>query len=161
MLALTACEKEPIESAGESVSEEILYFTSYEEATDLDGYEGYAGGTSEDAPIGSGERSLKVSGGCIYPHLYFKIGPYLESKKISISFQGKTDNGGAIYINTNIETGPSENIFVQNTEWEEHQYSEIMELETGAQLEINFGAGGIAASTMWIDDLKIYVEETE
>ena len=156
ILALTACNKEPIDS-GSSISEEILYFSSYEDASDLDGYEGHEGSIVEEAPVDGGDFSLKIQGGCVTPHLHFKIGPYLEGKKISMSFQGRSEGSGTIFLSSNVVPTPMENIIIEGSDWESYNYNEIYELEAGAILDVTFISGGIMATATWIDELKLYV----
>ena len=157
IVLFSSCEKAPIETS----ANEILYYSSYESETDLEGYEGYAGIIAEEAPAGAGESSLLIDGGCIVPHLSFQIGPYLEGKNISLSFIAKTDNGGSITLSSNENPSDSENILIQNTEWEDYLKKEIHNLEAGSQLKISFISGGIAASKTWVDQLTLFVETEE
>jgi len=157
IVLFSSCEKSPIEA----FANEILYYSSYESETDLEGYEGYAGIIAEEAPAGAGESSLLIDGGCIVPHLSFQIGPYLEGKNISLSFIGKTDGSGTINLTSNVNTSASENIIIENTDWEDYLEKGIYNLEAGAQLKVSFLSGGIAASKTWVDQLTLFVEAEE
>ncbi len=136
---------------------DALYYNSFENHTDLDGFEGYAAQVSDDAPAGGADQSLLVSGGCIAPHFYGEIGPFDRDHTINLAFYGKSLDGFGGSLTLHVLSNPQERIdvLVEEKTWQLYERGSIV-LPAGEILMMNFMSGGIAAATTLFDEIALY-----
>jgi len=99
---------------------DAIYFNSFESLDDILPFNGYGDfHLNYEVPIGGGEKSLYISGGCIVPHVYYFFPPNEEDSYYVLQCFGKTTSYGGVvslrlgnrgpFIKVDIQ--PNENIW--------------------------------------------------
>jgi hypothetical protein len=137
---------------------DILYSNSFESSADTVGWSGYGDfRLYASAPPGGGTRSLRVSGGCIVPH---------ASKRIVVSSSGGTFGlrcwaknlslGGGVQLFKSSDPFHGLSIQVSDTTWTALESSGSLACSPTDTLVLTFCSGGIVASAMLVDEVRIY-----
>jgi hypothetical protein len=147
----------PIEWGDLALPGERLYFNSFESLADTVGWSGYGVRTfSSEAPPGGGNQSLNVSGGCIWPHAFFTLGPSPEDHNVTLRCWGKKLLGGGTVSLRVVGSQTKEiRIPVIDSVWTQYHASQSLFCPADQQLEISMGAGGIVAGAMLVDMVEI------
>lgn len=146
-LLLGSCEKNKMETGS-------IYFNSFEKESDLTGWEGYYV-LRNDTPISGGHQSLYISGGCVVPHAYYKLGPYDEDLKLSIQCWGKNlVLGGSVNLQT-VDHTSSIFLSIQDKNWKYYTTDSVLFCPAGKKLQLSLSSGGIISSAMLIDNIEI------
>jgi len=133
-----------------------LYFNSFELSSDTVGWIGISkGDIIKDAPESGGNKSLRVSGGCVIPHKYFKTAPLVEDCSVVLKCWGKNlSNGGGVSLHKEYEYN-SIYISVSNTSWTNYVSIDTLHCNAGSSLILELNSGGIMSSAMLIDLIEI------
>ena len=138
------------------VAGELVYFTSFENDSDTTGWQGYGFGFKKEAPARGGQRSLAVSGGCIYPHALLALNPLGKDSQLIIRCWGKNIGiGGGVGLEVAGDYGRSIHITVEDTVWTAYESTDTLFCPKGAGLNLSLGAGGIVWSAMLVDLIEI------
>ncbi len=141
----------------EIVPDGIIYSNSFENAMDLEDFEGMEFNLSSDTPVGGGDSSLVVSGGCLVPHLYFELGPFDETQHLSFSIYGKAQDifGGTVMLSLLNDPHTNISIEVQHSDWTLYETANSIEVPVGEKINVVFQSGGIIEVTTLFDLLEI------
>jgi hypothetical protein len=142
----------------ETNNSKIIYENKFESQKDLNGFEGLVGLAElvkKDLSPQCGKSSLKVSGGCISPHLTFSI--YMDDDytiSAGALVKGESDGCGQIllsikdtYTYINIPLGPKTWTFVRS--------DKTLDVKKGDTLIVSISSGGFIACTSIIDNFII------
>ena len=135
-----------------------LYSNSFESKNDIIDWDGSAL-SDIPAPL-CGDSSLFVSGGCVIPHVTYKLGPFEKEYTLIISFWAKAlINSGSVRVRLNsydekvYDSGI--NVQIQNTEWEYYESSQTLTCPANQEIILEFSSGGFAPGGMLIDKFEI------
>lgn len=135
-----------------------LYYNSFEDAQDFENLEGYWYGIADDSAPGGGDSCLVVCGGCIGPHLYFDIGPFGETKEVSVNFQAKSDFQSSLNVYTTTDVFERIEFIVKDSTWTYYESEKKLLLGPEDTLRLDFMSGGIIAVTSFFDQLSVCEE---
>ncbi len=134
---------------------ELVYFTSFEKDADTSGWQGYGYDLRNEAPSNGGNRSLFVSGGCIWPHALLNLKPLEQDSRLIIRCWGKNLGiGGGVSLAID-DFRKSIHISVQDQEWTAYESSDTLFCPAGSKLSLLLGAGGFVSSAMLVDLIEI------
>ncbi len=133
-----------------------LYFNSFESSSDTIGWRGVSeNDIIKDTPESGGSKSLKVSGGCVIPHVQFKTVPLTEDCRVVLKCWGKNlSNGGGISLHKENESG-SIYISVSETSWTNYISNDTLNCPAGNSLILQLNSGGFMSSAMLVDLVEI------
>lgn len=147
---------------GDSV---ILYYNSFESASDTTGWTGITDDmfVSEPSP-GGGEQSLCIGGGCIQPTAYIVMRPQVTDTFYSLSCRGKLHDEsqrGAVVLATNEERDKREAIglLIDCAAWRPYLSATPLYCPAGAELRIEISIGGLIGASMLLDCIKVEVAD--
>jgi len=151
-----SCEKN-LESDPEPVYPiDSFYFNSFESSSDID--EWYLiGGCEivEEAPEVGGKYALKVSGGCVIPHAFYRFDPLTEDCSFMLKCWGKNlSHGGSVSLQADNHSG-SVHISVSDSSWTNYISKDTLHCKTGSSLVLELNSGGIISSSMLVDQIEI------
>ncbi len=140
--------------------EEYIYFNSFTSPQDTTGWWGYGGmQLSDEAAPGGGSKSLYVSGGCIYPHAVYDLGPFPKDLEITIEGWGKALQGtGGVAVGLNFLDGENQGSIgfrVDQPEWTFYKTDETLFIKSGETISLHIAAGGIAPAAILVDLLAL------
>lgn len=155
-LLVAGCLKNDGPTAAESL-QNIIYFNSFETAADTAGIGGYGGWTlSDEASPGGGERSLYVSGGCIWPHVIIEIPAQAEDGHYLLTGWGKNPAfGGVVELSAASQAGPGIHFFVSDSTWNWYIAADTLFCPANQAMTLIMGAGGYVPSAMLVDQITI------
>jgi len=147
-----SCEKDP----NPEYQSDSFYFNSFESASDTIGWLGISTeNIVEDTPQSGGKKSLKISGGCVIPHAYYKIEPLAEDCSFVLKLWGKNlSNGGSVSLYNENKTGYI-SISVSESSWTKLVSNDTLHCTTGSSLILEFVSGGFLESSMLVDLIEI------
>ena len=134
---------------------DVFYSNSFESPSDTIGWKGNIE-LNNDTPRNGGNKSIRVSGGCIWPHTYFLFHSIREDCSLIIRCWGKDLLiGGSVYLG-NIEN-PYEGIYinVDNKSWYKYTSLDTLICHASDTLMISLNSGGDNPSAMIIDNIEI------
>ena len=135
---------------------ESFYFNSFESSADIAGWYGGSNiNIVEEAPQAGGKQSLKVSGGCVIPHAYYKIDSLKEDCSLVLKCWGKNlSHGGSV----SLYTGSHSNVIhisITETSWTNYICEDTLHCTAGNTVMLELNSGGIISSTMLVDQIEI------
>jgi len=134
---------------------EVFYFNSFESSNDTIGWKGYIE-LSNDTPQNGGNKSIRVSGGCIVPHVYFSFYSIEEDCSLIIRFWGKNlMTGGVVSLGYGENAYPSINVFIENKSWYKYTSLDTLFCQASDTLKLCLNSGGFNPSAMLIDNIEI------
>ena len=135
---------------------ESFYFNSFESSSDTAGWYGVSDNNFiEEAPKGGGKQSLKVSGGCVIPHAYYRIDSIADDCSLVLKCWGKNlSNGGSVSLYTENISG-SLHISVTEMSWTSYICEDTLHCIAGSSLRLELNSGGILPSSMLVDQIEI------
>jgi len=156
LLVMVSCQS-PVEYVP---FEEYIYFNSFTSPQDTTDWWGYAGmALYDDAAPGGGSKSLHVSGGCIYPHAVYDLGPMPGEITLSVEAWGKAlqHAGGVAIVKDFMDSENYQSIgfTVDQPEWTFYKSDEVLVVEKGENLSIHINAGGFVPAAILVDLLTI------
>jgi hypothetical protein len=160
-ILVCGCEKESTTAPG-IISSSSIYLNSFESPDDTAGWQGYAYGLYADAPIGGGENSLYVSGGCIIPHAYINLQNKSSfSSYIKLRCWGKRIDGAGGGASLSILNNPSKSIYcsIRDSAWTHYESTDSIFCASGDTLHLELVSGGIVTNSMLIDMIDITLME--
>ena len=133
-----------------------FYFNSFESSSDIAGWYGGSNiNIFEEAPQGGGKQSLKVSGGCVIPHAYYKIDSLIEDCSLVLKCWGKNlSNGGSVSLYTGSHSKII-HISITETSWTNYICEDTLICFEGSNLILELNSGGILSSSMLVDLIEI------
>lgn len=135
---------------------ELVFFTSFERDADTSGWQGYGLTLRNEAPPNGGNRSLAVSGGCLWPHGQFSLKALSEDSRLILRCQGRNlATGGGVSLEIPGNYGRGIHITVQDTVWRAYESTDTLFCPKGSSLNLVLGAGGIVWSAMLVDLIEI------
>jgi hypothetical protein len=143
----------------------VLYFTSFETASDIDGWAGIQEeDLSGDPAPGGGKRSLHIGGGCVQPTAHIVLEPREVDAVYTLSLWGKLTGGsqaGAVSLATDesYEERDLISLLVDSEEWSFFRSEEEIACPAGRRLRIEIWIGGIVGGDMMIDKLTVASKE--
>jgi len=142
-----------------SGDDDLLYSTSFESSQDTVGWPKYGEVSfSEDAPSGGGARSIRISGGCIYPHAELDIRGPARDSYVKIECWGKNlAIGGGLSLSRVDEPTGRISVSVTDSSWTYYRSADSLFCPAGGTLRIEMGAGGIVFSAMLVDLVEVRV----
>ena len=152
--SLISCEKNSDQDPYYPI--DSFYFNSFESSSDIAGWYGIGNySIVEEAPIGGGKQSIEVSGGCVIPHVYFKIDSLTEDCSLVMKCWGKNlSNGGSV----SLYTGTHSNIIhisISESAWTKYICEDTLDCIAGNNLMLELNSGGIISSAMLVDQIEI------
>ncbi len=151
-LVLFSCNKEQINEP----DDEILYFNSFENASDTAGWKGYCFvDLVDEVPENGGKKSVRISCGCIGPHTYFDIPSCEKDCYLIVTCQGKGEGvGGGVALEN--KTGSIRfGIDGEIHKWQFFQTSDTLFCPAGEKLTMYLIGGGEAGGTIYLDMLQV------
>ena len=136
----------------------IIYFNSFENSSDLRGWDGLDKSSfADDVPnIFGGKKSVLISGGCVYPTSKYTISPRGDDAFIRVECFGKNLSfGGQIVLCLDEEYNTKPSITIENTSWTHYRSENVFYWPANSSLTICLNSGGFVGSSMLIDELKI------
>jgi hypothetical protein len=148
--------------AAQSDSDSLLYFTSFESATDTAGWHRvYPDLFSTDTPAGGGRQSLRISGGCVVPHAWLILPPLPCDAWLTLQCWGKNlSNGGMVELCAVGECPRGLVIQIEDQEWAEYSPLPTLFCPKGKELMLALVSGGYVPSAMLVDLIEIHWEPT-
>ncbi len=136
-----------------------IYHNSFENAADLSQWEGYSPLVLVSDPCPqTGEKSVRVSGGCIAPHASLVLDSPGMNLNVDIEFYGKNLlGGGSVSYFTGSRGLFWDHIEVDDTTWTLYQSENSIYWHADSTLTIWMISGGITSGAMLIDELKITI----
>jgi hypothetical protein len=135
---------------------EQIYFNSFESASDIAGWDGYAFRFSDDSPKHAGKQSLSVSGGCMIPHARYTLSPQNTDCNIIIRFWGKNlSNGGGVTLTVNNAKGGEIGFDISDKDWTLYESQDMLFCPANSSLTLELISGGIASSSILIDMIDV------
>lgn len=160
-LTLLACGDSCQNPVGDNSPVQVLYFTSFETESDIEGWVGLEiGNLLEDPAPGSGGRSVLVGGGCVQPAAYIVLEARERDADYSLSCWGKlTDDSqpGAVVLATGAPGGERTGcgITVESENWRFYRSENQINCPAGRELRIEVYIGGIIGASMKVDGLTV------
>ncbi len=134
---------------------EVFYFNSFESPSDTIGWKGYLE-LSNDTPVNGGKKSIRVSGGCIVPHVYFSFYTIGEDCSLILRFRGKNLMvGGVVTLSNSDNVLPGINVFVENKSWQKYTSLDTLSCQASETLMLCLNSAGDNPSAMLIDKIEI------
>ena len=135
----------------------IIYFNSFENENDLMNWDGLTVQNLIDNPSPyGGKYSVQISGGCIVPHASLTLGAPGKDMIVTLEFYGKNlAIGGCIQLIIGKDYSESCCVTVNDTAWKKYRSDQLLKWPADSILSIWMSSGGIVASSMLIDELKI------
>ena len=148
LLSIAAsCEKN-------SINTDDIYFNSFEKESDLNGWLGYYELRNE-APVQGGHQSLYISGGCVWPHAYYELGPFDEDLELTIQCWGKNlDKGGGINLMP-MDSPGGIHLSIDDKNWKKYTTDSLLFCPAGTKLQLSLSSGGLISSAMLVDMIEI------
>jgi photosystem II stability/assembly factor-like uncharacterized protein len=133
----------------------VVYSTSFETDEDTSDWYGLYS-FSDDVPEGGGQRSAFISGGCVWPHAWKKIGPLEEAGNYIVRCKAKNlDNGGMISIAHIQDSGFDVYLAVTDTGWASYQTHKQLYCNAGDIIILSLNSGGYVSSSMLVDMIEV------
>ena len=151
VISLNSCKK-IFDSTGE-----LIYYTSFEQESDLDGWEGLSSESfRNDAPKSGGNNSVFVSGGCQLPTAKYTLEAVGIEQVVSFSCYGKNlTSGGTVFICIEDDINLEINIEVGGKDWIFYECKESIVWPANKDLSICLFSGGFVSHSMLIDELRV------
>ncbi len=136
---------------------ELIYYTSFEQKTELNGWEGLSAvNLRNDTPRSGGINSIFVSGGCITPTAKYTLKAVGVDQVISFSCYGKNlTSGGTVFICLNDEFNEDISVQVNDKTWTFYECKDSIIWPANKDLSICLFSGGYVSSSMLIDKIKV------
>jgi len=134
---------------------EVVYSNSFESSDDTIGWKGNIE-LSNNTSLNGGNTSIRVSGRCIVPHVYFTFSSIEEDCSLMFRCWGKNLMiGGSVSI-SNIKN-PSQEIFifVDYKSWHKYISLDTLICHASDTLMLCLNSGGDNPSAMLIDNIEI------
>lgn len=152
------CNKEDVqirESKDESSKRIIIYENKFESSEDIKDFEGLGELVESDFPEAGGKSCFKISGGCLAPHVKFKI--KIESPNtITAKLLAKSETNYCGEVNINIEGQEKRMVFpLGSMAWQTIMSNSTLNVEKGDVLVVTINSGGKAGCTSLIDNFVI------
>jgi hypothetical protein len=129
-----------------------IYYNSFESALDIIGWYGInEHNIIEDAPETGGKKSLKISGGCIIPHAFYRI-TLQDACDVKLRCWGK--GNGSIALQNKSKCN-SIHISITESTWTSYIGENVLHCRKGDTLEIVLISGGFVPNSMLVDLVQI------
>lgn len=164
LLAIVGCKKEsPTEQQkfrDEVIAIPIVYMNSFESAQDTVGWQGiFQYMFVNDPAPNCGSKSLKISGGCIYPSASINFDSSLAGHSYRLNCWGKVGkDGGTIFLTTNDSLSfspPSIYIFITDSVWTHYVSDKILYCPENETLRLGIFSGGDNPAHIFVDWIAI------
>jgi len=151
LLSIQSCKK-VFDPTGE-----LLYYTSFEQESELDDWEGLSSSNfSNDTPGSGGDNSVFISGGCVMPTAKYTLKAVGVEQIVSFSCYGKNlTSGGSVYLKIEDEKDKEISIYVDDKTWIHYECSESIVWPANKDLSICLFSGGFVGSSMLIDEIRL------
>lgn len=158
ILCIGGCDKsvEPDDRYG------TIYLNSFESDADTTGWWGYGYfGFYGSAPPEGGDRSLSISGGCIWPHAVFDMEPSNEDRLLMLRcwaspiYGGQVEQDGNISLIVSGEFSESIEIPITENSWAAYQPADTLFCPANHSLSLNLSCGGLVPGSMLVDLLEV------
>lgn len=137
--------------------EKEFYFNSFEDSSDIADWKGIQlSQLKNDVPPNGGKKSVQIAGGCVVPHASLELVNNASDGYLKLSCWGKNlMHGGIVLLRTKSDSPQEISINISDSTWTFYESSEKLFCPTNEKLIIEMNSGGILASAMLIDLLKI------
>jgi hypothetical protein len=135
----------------------VVYFNSFENESDLKNWEGLTTQNlvENPSPYG-GKHSVYISGGCVIPHASLTLKAPGKDILVTLEFYSKNlAIGGGIELIMGRDFFERLCVTVDDTTWKKCRSDQSLKWPADSTMSIWMSAGGIVASSMLIDELKI------
>ena len=139
-----------------------IYFNSFESNADTTGWWGYGDfGFYDSAPQDGEDRSLYISGGCIWPHAVLDLEPLNEDRLLILRcwaspvYGGQVEQSGIISLIVSGDFSDSIEISITESSWAAYQPSDTLFCPANHSLSLNLSCGGFVPGSMLVDLLEI------
>lgn len=141
---------------------EAVYYTSFESAEDVNGWEGIIPEMLYNDPSpGGGNKSLHIGGGCLQPEAHIDLPDISSEGNYTISCWGKPDVGQGWIVLTLAGEKHSERpeaiISIRESGWTNYNSSETIYCPKGKSLRIEIYCGGAVYEAIYIDQLTVHM----
>ena len=138
-------------------TDELIYYTSFEQESELNGWVGLSSmNMMNDTPGSGGDNSVFVSGGCVMPTAKYTLKAVGVEQIISFSCYGKNlTSGGSVYLRIDDEKDKDISIYVDDKTWTFYECSESIVWPANKDLSICLFSGGFVGSSMLIDEIRL------
>lgn len=157
-----SCDKIP--GQPENDQDTFYYQTSFENASDIAGWEGLTvDDLVEDSPSGGGDKSALIGGGCVLPTVSITFPPTGKNMPMRIEFYGKAINiGGSVSMHIGGNFHEALSMLVSDTGWTYISSDTIIWWPADSSLSVWLNSGGFGGASMLIDEFKvIQLEEAD
>lgn len=138
-----------------TVQPEVIYSNTFESPADTAEWMGWLE-LSNDTPHNGGLVSVRVSGGCMHPHVYLMFEGIDQPGSVYLKAQAKNlANGGTINLQHWGDSGNDVFIHVKDSSWQEYTSEQTLQVMPNDTLMLSMSAGGIVYSAMLVDNLQI------
>ena len=149
----------PFSSCQNSTSPDsfTIYYNSFEKSSDLMGWNGIEeSDLVDDAAPNGGQKSAFISGGCNMPTAFRTFSPIGVDQSVRIQCYGKNLGfGGSVVIGIGENYSYDLGLSVKDTTWTFYEFDNSIFWPANSSLTICLNSGGILATAMLIDELKI------
>lgn len=152
------CSKDDVqirESKDESSKRTVIYENKFESSEDIKDIEGLGELVESDFPESGGKSCFRISGGCVAPHVTFKI--KIEAQNtITAKLLAKSEavNCGAVTID--IEGQEKRMVFPLGTlAWQTIMSNSTLKVEKGDVLVVTINSGGKGGCSSLIDNFVL------
>ncbi len=138
----------------------IVYYNSFEDVSDLKGWEGLsADGLVDDTAPTGGAHSIRVSGGCIIPTSKLTLAARDENLTVRVTCLAKAEFfSGVVTMFTGKDYEDEIFISIMDTVWRQYQSDKKMFWPANTTLSICINSGGFMGGSMLVDELMIIEE---
>jgi len=136
---------------------EVIYYTSFEQESELNGWYGLStDNLRDDTPGSGGNKSVFVSGGCIVPTAKYTLKSVGVAQLVSFSCYGKNlTSGGTVFICLEDDINFEISIGVNEKDWTFYECRDSIIWPANKDLSICLFSGGFSGSSMLIDDIRV------
>ena len=151
LICFNSC-KRILDSTGE-----VIYYTSFEQEAELNGWDGLsADNFRDDTPNSGGNKSVFISGGCQVPTAKYTLKAVGVEQKVSFTCYGKNlSSGGTVFLCLEGDINFEISINVQEKDWTFYECRNSIIWPANKDLSICLFSGGFSGSSMLIDDIRV------
>lgn len=138
----------------------IVYYNSFENASDLKGWEGLSeSDLVNDTDPAGGTHSVRVSGGCIIPSSKLILAARDENQTVRVTCLAKAEFfGGVVAMYTGENYQDEIYISIKDTVWKQYVSEKKVLWPANTTLSICLNSGGFMGGSMLVDELMIIKE---
>jgi len=156
VLVIPSCTNSPTASYSE-LKTNIIYQTSFESENELSGWVGIdVSLLINEAPVGCGDQSVMISGGCLIPHAQYTLqSPGYDCSVMARCYGKNLSNGGTLNLDVGETFFSGLHISIEDTLWQKYESSDTLFWPADYSLWLTLNAGGFVGSSMLIDSIQI------